>query len=139
MKYKLELITDVNAIDKLIAAREELLFILKNDRDDRVIQSIKGEKALGRHTKAIHEAQAKRDSAISIAASLPDGPSKAKQLGIVETQKARLYNLNLPVEASSEEEVVDVEIDKGEREVLIAFHQDVLDKMNERKTQIVGG
>ena len=139
MKYKLELITDPVKLEPMIAEALEQLFILKNDRDDRLIQSKKGEKSLGKHSKAIQEAQVKMDAANSLAATLPDGPLKNKQLGIVETQKARLFNLNLPAEVNSEDDVVRVEIDKEEQEVLILFRQDVLDNLNARKTELVGG
>lgn len=139
MKYKLELITDPVKLEPMIAEAEDQVFILKNDQDDRVIQSKKGEKSLDRHAKAILDAQTKRDTASSLAATLPDGPIKDRQLGIVETQKARLFNLNLPVEANSADDVINVEIEREEREVLIAFRQDVLDNMNARKAQLTNG
>jgi hypothetical protein len=46
MKYKLELITDLPEVEAMIANVEDDLFVLKNDRDDRVIQSKRGEKSL---------------------------------------------------------------------------------------------
>lgn len=138
MKYRLELITDATKLEPMIAEAEEQLFILKNDRDDRVIQSKRGEKAMGRRAKAIQDATTRRDTASAIAGTLPDGPAKDKQLGVVETQKARLFNLNRPVESGSAEEIIDTEIDKEEQEVLIAFRQDVLDKLNARKEELLG-
>lgn len=139
MKYKLELITDLPEVDAMIANVEDDLFVLKNDRDDRVIQSKRGEKSLDRQAKAVLDAQSKLDAATSISASLPAGPLKDKQLGIIETQKARLFNLNLPSEVASVGEVVNVEIEKEKQEVLITFFQDVLDALNVRKTELSAG
>jgi hypothetical protein len=85
------------------------------------------------------DAQSKLDAATSISASLPAGPLKDKQLGIIETQKARLFNLNLPSEVASVGEVVNVEIEKEKQEVLITFFQDVLDALNVRKTELSAG
>lgn len=139
MTYKLELITDATELEPLISDAEEQLLILKNEREDKVIQSIRGGKAQDRRNKAIADATARRDSAQILATSLPPGPQKDKQLGIVETQKARLYNLNLPVETNSRQDLVNLEIDKQEHEVLINFRQDVLDKLNARKAELLGG
>lgn len=139
MKYKLELITDLPEVEAMIANVEDDLFVLKNDRDDRVIQSKRGEKSLDWHAKAVLDAQSKLDAATSISASLPAGPLKDKQLGIIETQKARLFNLNLPSEVASVGEVVNVEIEKEKQEVLITFFQDVLDALNVRKTELSAG
>jgi len=139
MKYKLELINDLPEVEAMIANVEDDLFVLKNDRDDRVIQSKRGEKSLDRHAKAVLDAQSKLDAATSISASLPAGPLKDKQLGIIETQKARLFNLNLPSEVASVGEVVNVEIEKEKQEVLITFFQDVLDALNVRKTELSAG
>lgn len=139
MKYKLELITDATKLEPMIAEAEEQLFILKNDRDDRLIQSKRGEKALTRRSQAILDATTKRDTAQAIAATLTDGPQKDKQLGIVETQKARLFNLNRPVESGSAEDLIETEIEKEEQEARIAFYQDVLDNLNARKTEILAG
>ncbi|HRH35420.1 MAG TPA: hypothetical protein PKY12_10180 [Catalimonadaceae bacterium] len=135
----MELITDATKLEPMIAEAEEQLFILKNDRDDRLIQSKRGEKALTRRSQAILDATTKRDTAQAIAATLPDGPQKDKQLGIVETQKARLFNLNRPVESGSAEDLIETEIEKEEQEARIAFYQDVLDNLNARKTEILAG
>ena len=85
------------------------------------------------------DAQTKRDTASALAANLPDGALKNKQLGIVETQKARLFNLNLPAEAKTPDESADIEIEKGEFDVLVAYYEGVLSDLNERKTQLEAG
>ena len=139
MKYKLELITEAPKLEPLIAETEDKIFILTNDRDDRTIQSNRGQKALGRRSKAIASAEAKRDTAVPIAAGLPDGDLKNKQLSVVQTQNAILFKLNLPAAANASEDVVDVELDKGERDALIVYWEDVLTNLNARKKQLLGG
>ena len=139
MKYKLELITEAPKLEPLITETEDKIFILTNDRDDRVIQSNRGQKALDRRSKAVIGAEAKRNTAVSIADGLPDGDLKNKQLGIVQTQNAILFNLNLPVVANSSEDIVDIELDKGERDALIVYWQDVVANLNARKADLLGG
>ena len=139
MNSKILLITDLVKLAGLIAKTNDKLFELKNDRDDLVIQSKRSEKSVDRQSKAVLDAQTKKDTAISLAAGLPDGPLKNKQLGIVETQKARLFNLNLPAEAKTADESAEIDIEKAEFDVLIAYYEGVLSDLNERKTQLEAG
>jgi hypothetical protein len=60
-------------------------------------------------------------------------------LGIVETQKARLFNLNLPAEAKTADESAEIDIEKAEFDVLITYYEGVLSDLNERKTQLEAG
>jgi hypothetical protein len=64
---------------------------------------------------------------------------KTKQLGAIETLKARLFNLNLPVTTDDSTDAVDSAVDAGELEVLITYYQDVLAEFNVRKVQLEGG
>jgi hypothetical protein len=136
MNSKILLITDLVKLAGLITKTNDKLFELKNDRDDLVIQSRKSEKSVDGKTKAILDAQSKRDTAIGLAAGLPDGPLKNRQLGIVETRKARLFNLNLPAESKTPEEAADIDIEKGEFEMLVTYYEGVLSDLIARQTQL---
>lgn len=137
--YKLENITDPALLQPIITELEDKLQILKNEFEDWDIQSKKNAKADLRQAKSIQDAEAKRDAALATAANLPEGPQKARQLGIAETQKARLFNLNLPDEAKPGQAVVENEIEKGETGVLISYYEAVLVEVNARKAQLTGG
>jgi hypothetical protein len=136
--YKLEVITEAALLEPIITEVEDKLQILKNENEDWDIQSKKNVKADLRQARAIREAEAKRDAALATAANLPEGPQKARQLGIAETQKARLFNLNLPDEQKPGQLVVENEIEKGESGILIAYYEGVLSAVNARKAELSG-
>jgi hypothetical protein len=136
MNSKILLITDLVKLAGLIAKTNDKFFELKNDRDDLVIQSRRSEKSVDRQSKAVLDAQTKRDTASALAATLPDGPLKDRQLGIVETQKARLFNLNLPAETKTPDEVAEIDIEKGEFDVLVTYYEGVLSDLNTRQDQL---
>ena len=101
-----------------------------------MIQSRKSEKSVDSNAKALLDAQTKRDTASNLPASQPDGPLKNKQLGIVKRQKARLFNLNLPAESKTPEEAADIDIEKGEFDMLVTYYEGVLSDLIERKAQL---
>jgi hypothetical protein len=140
MSYKLELITDPAVIAGLITKTEDKLFELNTDRNVEITDEKNELKAVNKKVESIALAEARRDAAIAAAANLPaDSPLRAKQLGIVETQKARLFNLTLPGGSNGPTQVVDSAIEAGELNAVIAFYEGVLQDLNTRKTEIESG
>jgi len=123
----------------MITGTEDKLFVLKNGRDDRTIEGNRVEKVVANKAKAISDATAKRDEALSQAQNMAEGRDKQKKLGIAETQSARLFNLNIPAaNPATPQDVSEVAIEEGELDVLITYYQDVLDNLNLRKGELGG-
>ena len=140
MKYKIQLITDLVKLASMIKKTEDKLFRLNNEQGGEIIDGQDEERAAARKAETITVTQSRLDTAISTAAALPDdSPLKPRQLGAIETLKARLYNLNLPVTTDDSTDAVDSAVDAGELEVLITYYQDVLAELNVRKVQLEGG
>lgn len=140
MLYKIQLITDLVKLTSMINKTESKLFRLNIEHGGEIIDGEDEEKAATRKAENIALTQSRLNTAIATAAALPDdSPLKPKELGTIETLKARLYNLNLPVTTDDSTDAVDSAIDAGELQTLIVYYQGVLAELNARKVQLEGG
>lgn len=136
MKYKLELVTAASQLMPIIQKAEDRLFELRNERDDDTISVKRGLKATTRRAKLIEETNAKLAQAQADYNSRPDGVEKDKAFAEMRTQEARLLKLNIPVESSPIDDIVQQEFEKEQLELAISGAEDFVTALNARKTEL---
>jgi hypothetical protein len=139
MKYKLELITSVVVIDKMISEMEDQLLILTTDRNEETIKVKNQSKAEQRKANAIAETSTKLTETTNSIATMPEGKAKEKKIGLQKTLEARLFNLNLEDDTTPGEEIAYGEYEKEQLEGKIEKAEDFLLHLRQRKTQLESG